>query len=65
MSFFLVHVSFPFPYGGTAPLIKNKHMFCARSQNINTFLKNVSYSELSKKLNNDVEILVGQAIFKL
>ena len=32
---------------------------------INTFLKNVSYSKLSKKLKNDIEILVEQIVFKL
>ena len=34
---------------------------------INTMLKNdyVSYSKLSKELKNDIDILVGQAIFQL
>ena len=43
-------------------------MFCVLSQNINTFSKKktrASYSKLFKELKNGIEILVGQAVFKL
>ena len=41
-------------------------MFCALSQNYQLLLENdASYSKLFKELKNGVEILVGQAVFKL
>ena len=42
-------------------------MFCALSQNCQHHLEKIyaSYSKLSKELKNGIEILVGQAAFKL
>ena len=43
-------------------------MFCALSQNYQHPLEKkiyASYSKLSKELKNSIEILVGQAVFKL
>ena len=41
-------------------------MFCALSQNYQPFWKNnIWTSKLSKELENGIEILVGQTVFKL
>ena len=52
-------------FKGVLHLLPKISMCFALSQIVNTFLKNNiwSYSKLSQKLKNGIEILVGQAVF--
>ena len=53
---------------GVLHLLPKISMFCALSQNIQQLFEKIdyaSYKKLFKELKNGIEILVGQAIFKL
>ena len=53
---------------GVLHLLPKISMFCVLSQNNQHLFEKLisaSYSKLSKELKNGIEILVGQAVFKL
>ena len=61
-------VSCPGQLQGVLHLLPKITMFCALSQNNQQLFENIncaSYKKLFKELKNGIEILVGQAVFKL